>query len=102
MAFNVHLALFRGWTAKRMRAQEWKYFLGCYGCSFLPALAYLFVNTKGRGKIYGPALVRTMLITLWALLIFLQLWCWIDTRWDFLRVATLYGIVWYSDPLLVR
>lgn len=57
MAFNVHLALFRGWTSQRMRAQEWKYFLGCYGCSFIPALVYLFVNTKGRGKIYGPALV---------------------------------------------
>ena len=31
MAFNVYLALFRGWTAQRMRAQEWKYFVGCYG-----------------------------------------------------------------------
>jgi len=25
-----------------------------------------------------------------------QLWCWIDTQWDFLRVATLYGIVWVA------
>ena len=37
MSFNVYLALFRGWTAQRMRAQEWKYFIGCYGavCSYL-------------------------------------------------------------------
>ncbi len=59
MGFNVYLALFRGWSSERMRRQEWKYFLGCYGCSFIPALVYLFVNTKRRGKIYGPALVST-------------------------------------------
>lgn len=59
MGFNVYLALFRGWTSERMRRQEWKYFLACYGCSFIPALVYLFVNTKSRGKIYGPALVST-------------------------------------------
>lgn len=80
MGFNVYLALFRGWTSERMRRQEWKYFLGCYGCSFIPALVYLFVNTKSRGRIYGPAL----------------LWCWVSPQWDFLRVATLYGIVWVA------
>lgn len=81
MGFNVYLALFRGWTTERMRRQEWKYFLGCYGCSFIPALVYLFVNTKRRGKVYGPAL----------------LWCWIVApEWDFLRIATLYGIVWVA------
>ncbi|KAF6235973.1 hypothetical protein HO173_005601 [Letharia columbiana] len=80
MGFNVYLALFRGWTSERMRRQEWKYFLACYGCSFIPALVYLFVNTKSRGKIYGPAL----------------LWCWVSPKWDFLRVATLYGIVWVA------
>ena len=57
MAFNVHLALFRGWTAERMQAQEWRYFMACYGFSFIPALAYLFINVEGRGKVYGPALV---------------------------------------------
>ncbi|KAL6719300.1 hypothetical protein ACLMJK_003539 [Lecanora helva] len=80
MAFNVYLALFRDWTAKRMRAQEWKYFVGCYGCSFIPALAYLFVKTQRRGGVYGKAL----------------LWCWVDSSWDMLRVATLYGIVWVA------
>lgn len=59
MALNVYLALFRGWTAQRMRGYEWAYIAGCYGCSFVPALAYLFINTKSRGKIYGPALVST-------------------------------------------
>ncbi len=59
MALNVYLALFRGWTAQRMRGYEWAYIAACYGCSFVPALAYLFINTKSRGKIYGPALVST-------------------------------------------
>ena len=38
---------------------RWKYFLACYGCSFIPALVYLFVSTKSKGKVYGPALVST-------------------------------------------
>ena len=60
MSFNVYLALFRGWTSQRMRAQEWKYFVACYGCSFVPAMVYLFVDTRSRGKIYGEALVGTI------------------------------------------
>lgn len=57
MSFNVYLALFRGWTAQRMRSLEWKYFVACYGCAFVPALVFLFVKTDKRGKIYGPAVV---------------------------------------------
>ena len=80
MAVNVYLALFQGWTAQRMRALEWKYFAGCYGAAFIPAFVYLFINTNSRGRVYGPAL----------------LWCWVSPNWDFLRVATLYGIVWVA------
>ena len=58
MAFNVYLALFRKWTAPRMQAHEWKYFIGCYGTSFIPATVYLFVKSKNRGRVYGDALVR--------------------------------------------
>ena len=61
MGVNVYLALFRGWTAQRMRAQEWKYIFGCYGCSFIPALVYLFVHTSERERVYGPALVGSFL-----------------------------------------
>ncbi|KAL8973895.1 MAG: hypothetical protein Q9197_001852 [Variospora fuerteventurae] len=28
--------------------------------------------------------------------LFPQLWCWIDIKWDFLRIALLYGIVWIA------
>ena len=59
MSINVYLALFRGWTAKRMRAQEWKYFAACYGAAFIPSVVYLLVENKDRGKVYGPAVVRS-------------------------------------------
>lgn len=29
----------------------------CYGAPFIIALAYVFVDSKGRGRIYGPATV---------------------------------------------
>ena len=75
---------------------RWKYFIGCYGCSFIPALAYLFVNTKNRGKVYGPALVSIQYSSEKQVLTLNQLWCWVSPQWDPLRVATLYGVVWYA------
>ncbi|KAI4161509.1 MAG: hypothetical protein LQ342_004793 [Letrouitia transgressa] len=80
MAWNVYLAFFHKYTAKQLRALDKWYLLGCYGAAFVPALTFLFVDTQRRGKIYGPAI----------------LWCWIDIKWDFLRIALLYGIVWIA------
>ena len=80
MALNVYLALFRGWTTQRMQTQEWKYLSACYGLSLAPAIAYLFIKTEERGRVYGPAI----------------LWCWIAPEWSFLRIATLYAIVWVA------
>lgn len=57
MACNVYLAFFHDYSTRQLRALDWKYLLGCYGASFVPALAFLFVNTRGRGRIYGPAVV---------------------------------------------
>ena len=69
MSFNVYMALFCGWSAKRMRAQEWKYFVVCYGCSFIPAMAYLFVSNRSRGRVYGPALVSRIITPIFIALI---------------------------------
>lgn len=80
MALNVYLALFRSWTSQQMQKQEWKYLSACYGLSFIPAVAYLFIRTAERGRVYGPAI----------------LWCWIAPEWSFLRMATLYAIVWIA------
>ena len=59
MACNVYLAFFHNYTTGQLRALDWKYLLGCYGASFVPALVFLFVDTHKRGKIYGPAIVST-------------------------------------------
>ncbi|KAL8769870.1 MAG: hypothetical protein Q9209_004308 [Squamulea sp. 1 TL-2023] len=80
MAWNVYLAFFHKYTDRQLRSLDKWYLLGCYGASFVPALAFLFVDTRSRGKIYGPAV----------------LWCWIGIKWDFLRIAMLYGIVWVA------
>ena len=37
--------------------------------------------------VHAPELSMTLLIGD-------QIWCWIPSKWDFLRLATLYGIVW--------
>lgn len=59
MAINVYMTLFRKYNAQQLKTLEWKYNLMCYGLTFLIALVYLFIETKSRGKMYGPATVRT-------------------------------------------
>ena len=49
MAVNVYFALFRGWTAQRMRAQEWKYIVGCYGAVSLPQYPFQFRHLNHQG-----------------------------------------------------
>ncbi|KAI4175952.1 MAG: hypothetical protein LQ346_007966 [Caloplaca aetnensis] len=80
MAINVYLAFFYKYTARQLRTLDKWYLLGCYGASFVPALTLAFIDTRARGPVYGEAI----------------LWCWIDIKWDFLRIALLYGIVWIA------
>ena len=58
MAINVYLTLFKKYNAQQLKALEWKYHLMAYGCPFVIAFIFIFVETKERGKIYGPAVVR--------------------------------------------
>ncbi|KAL2043165.1 hypothetical protein N7G274_004225 [Stereocaulon virgatum] len=78
MAMNVYLTLFKKYNAQQLKAQEWKYFLMCYGATFVIAFVLIFVDTPGRGRVYGSAV----------------LWCWISGHWDFLRVVVCYGPAW--------
>jgi hypothetical protein len=57
MAFNVYLTFFYKYSQRDLRGLEWKYGIFCYGAPFVPALVYLFINTPGRGRIYGSAVV---------------------------------------------
>ncbi|MCJ1436029.1 hypothetical protein MMC27_005407 [Xylographa pallens] len=80
MAVNVYLAFFRGWTTKNLTKLHYPYLLFCYGISGVPALVYLVLSAKGYQNIYGPAII----------------WCWIDIKYDAVRIGTLYAIVWLS------
>jgi len=60
MAFNVHLAIFRGFTVAQLRALDKYYLVICYPLAFIPALVYVFVSTEGRGRVYGPAVVSRL------------------------------------------
>ncbi|KAE8328999.1 hypothetical protein BDV39DRAFT_173017 [Aspergillus sergii] len=79
MACNVYLTFFYKYNSEQLRRLEWKYVLFCYGLPFVPSLAYFFIKTKARGKVYGYAV----------------LWCWVSQTWDWLRIAVFYGPVWF-------
>lgn len=64
MAVNIYLVLFRNWSTRQLRGLDHKYFLACYGISLIPAIVYIFIETKDRGKIYGPAVVSARRPTL--------------------------------------
>lgn len=78
MACNVYLTFYHKYDAARLKKVEKWYFLLCYGLPLVPAIVYIFVQTPGKGRIYGNAF----------------LWCWITAEYDFLRIATFYGPVW--------
>lgn len=58
MAINVYLTLFRKYNSQQLKDLEWRYHIMAYGAPFVVALAYVFVETKSKGHIYGPATVR--------------------------------------------
>ncbi|KAI0552542.1 G-protein coupled receptor [Xylaria curta] len=78
MAFNVYLTFYWKYDAQKLRKIEKWYLLICYGVPLPPALAYIFISTKEKGRIYGDAI----------------LWCWVSSPWDILRIATFYGPIW--------
>jgi hypothetical protein len=82
MAVNVYLTFYYKFDAVKLRKMEVWYASLCYGVPFVPALAYIFVSTADRGRMYGDA----------------TLWCWVSSRWDAMRIATFYGPVWLVGP----
>ena len=99
MAINVYLTLFKKYNAQQLKALEWKYHLMAYGAPFVIAFIFIFVETKERGKIYGPAVVREKPKVRHdcKLTVNVKLWCWLAHDWDFLRIAVCYGPAWYAN-----
>lgn len=78
MALNVYLTVFKKYTTARLKKLEVYYILLCYGVPMVPALVFLFVKDSAGIPMYGDA----------------TLWCWISTKWNFVRIAAFYGPVW--------
>lgn len=78
MAINTWLTVFQNYDARRLRSLEITYNVVNYGLPFIVALAYCFISTADRGKVYGPALI----------------WCWVSSDWDVLRIGLCYGPAW--------
>jgi hypothetical protein len=57
MALNVYFTFYKSYTAAQLRNLEWKYFLACYGIPLIPSITLFCIHTKGKGRIYGPAIV---------------------------------------------
>lgn len=86
MALNVYLTVFKKYTTKRLKNLELTYICACYGIPSVPALVFLFLSNGNGGHIYGPA----------------TLWCWISDEWQFMRIVSFYGPVWYAFlPILL-
>lgn len=61
MAFNVYLTFFQKYDAHQLRLLEPRYLLFCYGLPFIPALAFCFIRSDARGRVYGSAEVSGLM-----------------------------------------
>ncbi|KAM4060347.1 7 transmembrane receptor (secretin family) domain-containing protein [Hirsutella rhossiliensis] len=77
MAINVFLVFYFRTSPDSFRRWWWLYCLICYGGPFVIALTLLLVKSP-RGLIYGQATI----------------WCWVDDRWDSIRIYTYYMLIW--------
>ncbi|KAG5296928.1 G-protein coupled receptor [Histoplasma ohiense] len=80
MSINVYLTSSHRYRPAELKELEWRYLILCYVLPFLPAFAFLFVNTNENGHIYGNT----------------PLWCWIRPQWQSIRLAFFYGPVWLT------
>ena len=78
MAINTYLTVFKRYTPKQCKSMEKYYCMVNYGLFGIIALAYLFVYTEDKDKMYGRA----------------TLWCWINPKYDSIRLVTCYVPAW--------
>ena len=64
MAINIYLVLFKNWSTRQLRSLDQMYLIATYGISLIPAVVFIFVNTRSRGKVYGPAVVSSHLLAI--------------------------------------
>lgn len=57
MSLDVFLIVFHGYDVEALQKLELKYFVIITTVVFIPALAFLFVNTPDKGYMYGSVTV---------------------------------------------
>ncbi|OJD23124.1 hypothetical protein ACJ73_05520 [Blastomyces percursus] len=85
MAINVYLTTSHKYRPSELKRLEWRYFIMCYGVPLIPAFAFLFVETKASGPVYGAAVI----------------WCWIRPEWQAFRFAFFYGPIWLTIVMTI-
>ncbi|GME66041.1 GPCR family 2-like protein [Neofusicoccum parvum] len=79
MAINVYLIVFRKFTTLELKRLEPWYISINYGIPLAIAFVFLMLDVAPSQKaIYGPA----------------TLWCWIDSKWQWMRMAFTFGPIW--------
>ncbi|KAK0640022.1 Cyclic AMP receptor 4 [Lasiodiplodia hormozganensis] len=79
MAINVYLIVFRKFTTLELKRLEPWYTSINYGIPLAIAFVFLMLDVAPSQKaIYGPA----------------TLWCWIDSKWQWMRMAFTFGPIW--------
>ncbi|KAK4098580.1 hypothetical protein N658DRAFT_431714 [Parathielavia hyrcaniae] len=77
MAVNVYVVFFMSYSPNGFRQHLWLYCLACFGIPAVPAVICLFYAPNGQ-RIYGDA----------------TLWCWINDKYNQLRIFTYYLPIW--------
>ncbi|KAK4129084.1 family A G protein-coupled receptor-like protein [Parathielavia appendiculata] len=77
MAVNVYVVFFMSYSPNSFRQYLWVYCLVCFGIPAVPAFICLFYAPNGQ-RIYGDA----------------TLWCWINDKYNQLRIFTYYLPIW--------
>ncbi|PHH59381.1 hypothetical protein CDD81_3340 [Ophiocordyceps australis] len=78
MSINVFLVFYFRTSPDSVRRWWWIYCIICYGGPGIIALTLLLIKNHERGLIYGEATI----------------WCWIDPKWDSIRIYTYYMLIW--------
>ncbi|KFG86306.1 hypothetical protein MANI_026996 [Metarhizium anisopliae] len=57
MAIDVFLIVFRRYDGESLKRLEWKYMAVITSVTFIPAFAFLFIETEEKGPVYGSVAV---------------------------------------------
>ncbi|KID93344.1 hypothetical protein MAJ_10698, partial [Metarhizium majus ARSEF 297] len=85
MAIDVFLIVFRRYDGESLKRLEWKYMAVITSVTFIPAFAFLFVETEEKGPVDGSVAI----------------WCSISPKWVLLRILFYYIPIWHVLSMIL-